>query len=204
MFAFRSVFSFSPFLSLGPCLARHLFAILILLSVFVPCPFSVFPISRCLLCLCFSLPVPIPISLSCVSAEVQPPRSWSSPTPFWVPSSPQPVVSLPTDHPADSSACEHTQRPGAAPQPGHAPRTRLSASEGSAALLHQVMAVEPSSGDECREGVRWGQLTYTFLFPLPAAESPTCSQQAGMRCPWAPVLRPVRLEQSPRTDPRAQ
>lgn len=178
--------------------------ILILPSVFVPCPFSVSPICRCRLCFRFSLPIPVPISLSRVSAEVQPPRSWSSPASLWVPSSPQPVVPLPTDHPANSGACEHTRRPGAAPQPGHAPRTRLSASEGSAALLHQVMAVEPSSGGECREGVRWGQLTYTFLFPLPAAGSPTCSQQAGMRCPWVPVLHPVRLEQSPHTDPRAQ
>lgn len=41
------------------------------------------------------------------------------------------------DHPADSGACEHTQRPGAAPQPSHAPWTHLSASKGPAALFYQ-------------------------------------------------------------------
>ena len=103
-------------------------SILILLSSFVPCPFSVSPASCCL-SLDFILPSPSPMSLFHVSAEIQPPRSQASPASLWGPSSALPVVPLPTDHPADSSACEHTQRPGAAPQPGPTPRPRLAASE---------------------------------------------------------------------------
>lgn len=53
---------------------------------------------------------------------------------------------LATDHPVDSSACEHTQRPGAAPQPSYDPWSHFPASEGPAALLHQVMAIEASPG----------------------------------------------------------
>lgn len=75
------------------------------------------------------------------------------------------LVAFPTDHPADSSACEHTQRPGAAPQPGHAPWTRLSASEGPAALLHQVMAIEPSLEASPRKGL--GRACSPHLAPLP-------------------------------------
>lgn len=66
------------------------------------------------------------------------------------------------------------------------------------------MAVELSSGSQRRGGFRGPSPRHTFPLPLPTAESPTCSQQVGTHCPWAPVLRPVSLEQSPRTDPRAQ
>lgn len=178
-------------------------SILILLSSFVPCPFSVSPASCCL-SLDFILPSPSPMSLFHVSAEIQPPRSQASPASLWGPSSALPVVPLPTDHPADSSACEHTQRPGAAPQPGPTPRPRLAASESPAALLHQVQQLSPHLGVSAGEGFWGAGSPHTFPLPLPMAESPMCSQQVGMHCPWAPVLRPVSLEQSPRTDPRAR
>lgn len=114
------------------------------------------------------------------------------------------MVPLPADHPADSGACEHTQRPGAAPQPGPTPRPRLAASEGPAALLHAVWQLSPHLGVSAGEGFGGASSPHTFPFPLPVAGSPTCSQQVGTRCPWAPVLLPVSLEQSPRMDPRAR
>ena len=127
-----------------------------------------------------------------------------TPASLWGPSSAPPMVPLPADHPADSGACEHTQRPGAAPQPGPTPRPRLAASEGPAALLHQVQQLSPHLGVSAGEGFWGAGSPHAFPLPLPVAESPMCSQQVGMRCPWAPVLRPVSLEQSPRTDPRAR
>lgn len=99
-----------------------------------------------------------------IFAKTYLPRSWSSLALFWVPSLSSLWVPLPTDHPADSGACEHTQRPGAAPQPSHAPWTHLSASKGPAALFYQVMASEPSPRGQPREGVGWGRLASLLPF----------------------------------------
>lgn len=141
-----------------------------------------------------------------VFAETHLSRSGSPPHPISKsPAHPSLWVPLPTDHPADSGACEHTQWPGAAPQPSHTLRTHLPASEGPAALLYQVMAAEPSPGGQAREGSgRGGQLTSLLPLPLLVAESPMCSRRVGTPCPWAPALRPARLEQSPRMGPRAR
>lgn len=139
-----------------------------------------------------------------VFAETHLSRSGSPPHPISKsPAHPSLWVPLPTDHPADSGACEHTQWPGAAPQPSHTLRTHLPASEGPAALLYQVMAAEPSPGGQAREGSgRGGQLT-SLLPPsspcgrityvqsagghaLPLGTSPT-SSQAGTVTSYGPT-----------------
>lgn len=63
------------------------------------------------------------------------------------------------------------------------------------------MAVEPHL-KSAQGGFRGPSLPATPSPCLSLLQNHLCSQ-VGTHCPWAPVLRPVSLEQSPRTDPRA-